>query len=81
MSEENKTVELKEKDLDVIELDDDLLESVIGGIASLQLGGYPSVQCSKCKKSFSLGDFGYNSLGYGGSVSKFKTDHESICNG
>ena len=73
--------ELKEKDIDVVELDDNLLESVIGGIASMQLGGYPSVQCSKCKKSFSLGDFGYNSLGLTGSVSKFETDHESICNG
>ena len=72
---------LKEKNLKVVELDDDLLESVIGGIMHCGFEDYPSVQCSKCKKYFSLGDFGYNTLGHVGSVSKFETDHESICNG
>ena len=72
---------LKEKNLKVVELDDDLLESVIGGIMAKTAVDYPSVKCSKCKKKFSLGDFGYDSLGHVGSVSKFKTDHESICNG
>ena len=72
---------LKEKNLKVVELDDDLLESVIGGLTSKTVEGYPSVQCSKCKKVFSLYDFGYNTLGHTGSVRKFETDHESICNG
>ena len=73
--------ELKEKDLDVVELDDDLLESAIGGMMAKSANGYPTVQCSKCRKIFSLGDFGYDWLGHTGSVSKFETDHESICNG
>ena len=72
---------LKEKNLKVVELDDDLLESVIGGLMNKAGDGYPITQCSKCNKLFSLGDFGYNTLGHVGSLRKFETDHESICNG
>lgn len=67
--------------IDAFELTDDQLDQVNGGMMNKQADCYPSYTCSKCKHQFSLGDFGYNTLGLTGSVAKFEEEHESKCNG
>ncbi len=67
--------------IDVKELTDDELDQVSGGMMNKQVDGYPQYICSKCKHAFSLGDFGYDELGWNGSLKNFLEEHESKCNG